>query len=353
MNEKMMKLREKLGLANMQGMIVSNPASIKYLINIDAEGVLLLTRKNDIFITDGRYIEEVNSKLTLEDEITVYDAKDLTIDDYENFFMFCENVGFEEKYVTYENYKRILQKYKCNELVETCGIIEKLRVVKKEEEIEYIKKACEITDMCFEHLIKFIKVGMTEIEIALEIEKFFIENGADGVAFEPIVASGNNSSKPHAVPSSRKINENDIILIDIGCKYKGYCSDMSRTIFVGAMPDYAKRIYDFVLKNQQIVLREIREGRMVKDISKVSECDFQMLGFNLIHALGHGVGLETHECPIISGKNENVLKANTVLAIEPGIYITGKFGVRIEDTVLVTKDGCINLTKSGKDYIVI
>ena len=352
MNYRMEKLREKMGLASLDGMIVSNPVNIKYLINIEAEGVLLLTRKENLFITDARYIEEVNSNLTIEDEITVHDVKSLKLDDYENFFMFCENVGFEEKYVTYEAYKKMLEMYKSN-LVETEGIIEKLRVVKREEEIEYIKKACEITDKCFEHLTRFIKKGMTEIEIAMEVEKFFIENGAEGVAFPPIIASGNNSSKPHAIPSNRKIESNDVILIDMGCKYNGYCSDMTRTIFVDSIAEPVKKIYDYVLKNQQIVLREIREGRTVKDIAKVSMCDFDMIGFNLIHALGHGVGLETHEIPILGTKVTSTLRENTVLAVEPGIYIYGRFGIRIEDTVLVTKDGCINLTKSGKDYIVI
>lgn len=353
MNERIQKLREKLNSLNIQGMIISNPINIKYLTNIDAEGMLLLTRKENIYITDARYIEDVNSSLTIEDEIIVYDVRGIDNDDYENFFMFCENVGFEEGYVTYERYKKMLEMYKCNNLVETEGIIEKQRIVKNEEEIECIKKACEITDWCFEHLTKFIKKGMTEIEIALEIEKFFIQKGAEGVAFPPIVAVGKNSSKPHAIPSNNKVESNDVILIDMGCKYKGYCSDMTRTIFVDAMPDKVKAIYDTVLKNQQIVLREIREGRLVRDISKVSECDFDLKGFNLIHALGHGVGMETHEIPVLSGRGKSTLKENSVLAVEPGIYIPGKFGVRIEDTVLVTKDGCINLTKSGKNYTII
>ena len=353
MNQKVEKLRDILHSNNLQGMIISNPINIKYLTNIDAEGTLLLTRKENIYITDARYIEDVNSSITIEDEITVYDAKTLCLEDYENFFMFCENVGFEENYVTYQRYKKMLEIYKCNNLEETEEIIEKMRVLKGEEEIECIRKACEITDNCFTYLTRFIKKGMTEIEIALEIEKFFIENGADGVAFAPIVASGNNSSKPHAVPSNRLIQSKDVILIDMGCKYKGYCSDMTRTIFVDSVPEVIRRIYEDVLKNQQIVLREIRDGRTVKDIAKVSDCDFGLNGHTLIHALGHGVGLETHEIPIIGMKNESIIKQNTVLAIEPGIYFYGKFGVRIEDTVLVTKDGCERLTNSSKDYIII
>lgn len=353
MNQKIQKLREKLNAQNIQGMIISNPVNIRYLVNVEAEGVLLLTRKENIYITDARYIEDVNSSLTIDDEIIIYDARSLDLDDYENFFMFCENVGFEERYVTYDKYKKMLESYKCNNLVETEGIIEKLRIIKNDEELELIKKACELTDSCYEYLTRYIKKGMTEIEIALEIERFFIKNGAEGVAFDPIVASGENSSKPHAIPTSRKIVANDIVLIDIGCNYKGYTSDMTRTFFVDSIPEKVKPIYDMVLKNQEIVLRELREGRAVKDIAKISECDFDLKGYTPLHALGHGVGLETHEFPIISTKSNCVLKENMVLAIEPGAYIYSKLGVRIEDTVLITKDGCINLTNFGKNYTII
>ena len=353
MNFKIKCLREKLKALNLQGMIVSNPINIKYLTNIDAEGVLLITRKENIYITDGRYIEYANRQLTIDDEIIVSDVKSFIKDDYENFFMFCENVGFEEKYVTYEQYKRIQQLYQCNNLVETEGIIEKLRIVKEEEEIENIKKACEITDRCFEHLTSFIKKGMTEREIALEIEIFFRKNGAEGVAFNPIVASGPNSSKPHAIPTDRQITSGDVITIDMGCKYNGYCSDMTRTIFVDSVPERIKTIYDLVLRNQEKVLLELREGKSIKDICKIVEGEFQLYHYELIHALGHGVGLDEHELPTVSMRNAQNIKENSVLAIEPGIYIYGQFGVRIEDTVLITKNGCITLTNSEKNYIII
>ena len=163
----------------MQGMIVSNPVNIKYLTNIDAEGVLLITRKENIFITDGRYIEHANSTVTIDDEIIVCNFKDISRDDYESFFNYCENVGFEENYLTYAGYKEYIHKYKINNFEETEGIIEKQRMIKDEEEIENIKMACMITDKCFDHLKEFIKIGMTEKEVALEIERFFKLNGAD------------------------------------------------------------------------------------------------------------------------------------------------------------------------------
>ena len=352
MNQKMQWLRNKMLSLNLQGMIVSKPVNIRYLTNIQAEGILLVTRKENIFITDGRYIEDVHNTLTLFDEIVVYDVRGLTLEDYENFFMFCENVGFEENYVTYAKYKEYMHKYKINNLVETENMIEKQRLIKDEEEIEYIKKACEITDECFSYILNYIKPGMTEKQIAREIDDYYYKN-AEGTSFETIVASGENSSKPHAIPTDRQIQNVDIITIDMGCKINGYCSDMTRTFFVGEVPEYAKNVYELVLKNQEQVLKDMRENSNTKQISKMVDNDFRLHNYDFIHALGHGVGLEIHEEPSISSRSENILKENMVVTDEPGIYIAGKFGVRIEDTVLITKGGCEPLTKSSKKYIII
>ena len=268
--------------------------------------------------------------------------------------MFCENVGFEENHVTYAKYKEYKQKYRINNLVETENIIEKGRMVKDEQEIQNIKKACEITDNCFNYIKEYIKKGMTEKQIASEIESFFIQNGAEGLAFETIVASGENSSKPHAIPTNRKIQSGDIVIIDFGCKYNGYCSDMTRTIFIDKVEETAKVIYDLVNKNQSLILSQLREGANTRNLSKMVENDFKLHGYDLIHGLGHAVGLQIHEEPFISSNRmETILKENMVITNEPGIYLAGKFGIRIEDTVLITKNECITLTNSGKDYIVI
>jgi len=355
MNYKIRALREKLKSLNLEGMIVSNPINIKYLTNInpDVEGILLITRKENIYLTYTMFIEDVNRTLTIDDEIIVVDTRDVSNEEAENFFVFCENIGFEENYVTYEQYKRLKQKYKINNMVETDGIIEKQRMIKDEQEIQYIKKACEITDKCFEYLLTYIKEGMTEKEIALEIEMFFKKNGAEGVAFDTIVASGPNSSIPHWKPSDRKIEMADPILIDMGCKYNGYCSDMTRTIFMGCILEEIKPVYDLVLKNQQNVLEEMRSNYNIKNISRRVEDSFKFNNYNLIHGLGHGVGLEIHETPNINSKNERFLKENMVVTNEPGIYLPGKYGIRIEDTVLINKNYCTPLTKSNKGYVVI
>ena len=352
MNPKLQWLRNKMSSLNLQGLIISNPINIKYLTNIEAEGTLLLTRKENIYITDSRYIEHVHTILTLFDEIIVYDMKNISKDDYENFFMFCENVGFEEYYITYSKYKEYIRKYKINNFVETERIIEKQRMIKDEEEIENLKKACEITDNCFKYILGYIKPGMTEKQIAEEIEEYY-KRRTDGLSFDTIVASGENTSKPHAVPTERKIQEKDIITIDMGCKVNGYCSDMTRTFFVGDIPEGVKPIYDLVLRNQIQAGEQYKDGASTRQITKMVENDFKLNGYDLVHSLGHGVGMEIHEAPYISYNSDAFLKENMVVTNEPGIYIPGKFGVRIEDTILITKTGSINLTNSEKNYILL
>ncbi len=348
MNPKLQWLRNKMSSLDMQGIIISNPINIKYLTNIEAEGILIITPKENIYITDGRYIEHVHSTLTLFDEIIVYNINDVSKDDYEGFFMFCENVGFEENYISYATYKEYIRKFKINNFVETEYIIEKQRMIKDEDELSNIIKACNITDECFKYIVNYIKPGMTEKQIAKEIEDYY-DKTSEGKSFDIIVASGENSSKPHAIPTDRKIQEKDIITIDMGCKVNGYCSDMTRTIFIGEPTEEMKKVYNLVLSNQKFALDQYKEGVSTRQITKMIENDFKLNGHTLIHSLGHGLGLEIHEPPYISYKNDANLRENMVVTDEPGIYIPGKFGIRIEDTVQITKFGCISLTNSDKE----
>lgn len=353
MNEKIRWLRNKIKSIDLDAMIVSNPISIKYLTGIEAEGILILARKENFFLTDGRYIEAVKSLLTIEDEIIVEDIKDLSDQDLENLFLFCENVGFEENYVTYAKYKEYMYKFKIHSLVETELLIEKQRAIKDQEEIRNITKACNITDDCFEYLLNYIKIGMTEKQIANAIERFFRINGAEELAFDTIVASGPNSSMPHAVPTDRKIEYGDVITIDMGCKYNGYCSDMTRTIFVGEIDEEVEKVYNLVLKNQIQTIGEMKEGAICKNVARMVVNDFEINGYDLIHGLGHSLGLEVHEIPNLGTKSEVILKPNMIITDEPGIYIPGKFGIRIEDTVIVGKSTGVALTKSNKEIIKI
>ena len=228
------------------------------------------------------------------------------------------------------------------------------RSKKTEEEINKIKLSQEVTDAAFSHILEFIAQGRTEKEVAFEIESFILKN-AEANSFPAIVVSGKNTSLPHGRPSSKKLEKGDLVTMDFGAVLDGYCSDMTRTVCVGAPSSFQKELYSTVLNAQEIGLKTIKEGLICKDVdAKVREYFKQ---FNYVeefgHGLGHGVGLEIHEMPMISIKNDTSLKENMVITDEPGIYIAGNFGIRIEDTVLVTKKGALSLTESPKDSIIL
>lgn len=353
MNYKIKCLREKMKLLEIDGMIISNPINIEYITGVYAEGTLIINDKDNIFITDARYIEDVNSTITISDEINVRDQANIPENEYISFFANCPRVGIEENYISYSKYQNLVRIYRLKEAVETNNLIEKMRTIKDDNEIAKIRRACEITDNCFTHLLEYIKVGMTERQIAFEIEKYFIENGANGLAFDTIVASGENSSKPHAVPTNRKIQSGDNITIDFGAKYKGYCSDMTRTIFVGSVSDEVRNLYNFILEGQLRATNKIKDGVDGKSVARGVQIEYNARNFELIHALGHGVGLEVHELPYLSYRSSYILKENMVVTNEPGIYVPEKIGIRIEDTILVNKLESEVLTKSSKELIVI
>ena len=353
MNYKIKCIREKMKLLEIDGMIISNPINIEYITGVYAEGTLIINDKDNIFITDARYIEDVNSTITISDEINVRDQANIPENEYISFFANCPRVGIEENYISYSKYQNLVRIYRLKEAVETNNLIEKMRTIKDDNEIAKIRRACEITDNCFTHLLEYIKVGMTERQIAFEIEKYFIENGANGLAFDTIVASGENSSKPHAVPTNRKIQSGDNITIDFGAKYKGYCSDMTRTIFVGSVSDEVRNLYNFILEGQLRATNKIKDGVDGKSVARGVQIEYNARNFELIHALGHGVGLEVHELPYLSYRSSYILKENMVVTNEPGIYIPEKIGIRIEDTILVNKLESEVLTKSSKELIVI
>lgn len=353
MNYKIKCLREKMKLLEIDGMIISNPINIEYITGVYAEGTLIINDKDNIFITDARYIEDVNSTITISDEINVRDQVNISENEYISFFANCPRVGIEENYISYSKYQNLVRIYRLKEAVETNNLIEKMRTIKDDNEIAKIRRACEITDNCFTHLLEYIKVGMTERQIAFEIEKYFIENGANGLAFDTIVASGENSSKPHAIPTNRMIQNGDNITIDFGAKYKGYCSDMTRTIFVGSVSDEVRNLYNFILEGQLRATNKIKDGVDGKSVARGVQIEYNARNFELIHALGHGVGLEVHELPYLSYRSSYILKENMVVTNEPGIYIPEKIGIRIEDTILVNKLESEVLTKSSKELIVI
>lgn len=221
------------------------------------------------------------------------------------------------------------------------------------DEIEKLRKAAELGDECFKYICDEIKIGMTEKEIAEKMNQFMFKNGAESLAFETIVGSGVNSAQIHSTPTERKIELGDIILLDYGCVLNGYCSDTSRTIFVGEVRDEYKEIYDIVLTSQLKAIDEIVTGMTCKEADATARDYIVQKGYDFNHALGHGVGREVHEQPVISPKHDEKLENSMVFSIEPGIYLDNRFGVRIEDTVVLKNGKVETLSKASKNITII
>ncbi len=349
------KIRENINLIkenDIDGFLVTNNTNMKYILGIEIEGYIYINNNKTYIITDSRYTEEVNQ--IIGDNLDVECINILNSENVINILK-DKNVLVEAKDLTLYKAKYIKEKFLINQIIETEDIIEKIRMIKEEKEIEYISKACNIADDAFSYILSYIKVGMTEIEIRDELENYMKQNGAEGVSFETIVASGPNSSKPHAICSNRKIESQDIILFDFGCKYKGYCSDMSRTIFVGGITEKQEKVYNIVKNVQQLVIENIKEGVNTKELDNLVHNLFNdnNLEEKYLHSLGHGVGLDIHELPPVSIRSDYQLSENMIITDEPGIYFENEFGIRIEDTICVKKDGIINLCNSKKDIIII
>ncbi|MBQ8298915.1 MAG: aminopeptidase P family protein [Clostridia bacterium] len=226
-------------------------------------------------------------------------------------------------------------------------------IIKTKEEIEKLRKAALLGDRCFEHICKFIKPGMTEIQIAKEIDDFFVKNGASGSSFDTIVGAGKNSAQIHSTPTEYVIQNQDIILLDFGCVLDGYCSDMSRTIFVGSPTDKQKEVYKLVQDAHYNATKKIRIKDVAKKADEYGRKNIQEAGYDYAHALGHGVGVEVHEKPLISYRSEEILEEDMVFTIEPGIYIENEFGVRIEDTGVLMQNGVELFSKSSREIIIL
>ena len=226
-------------------------------------------------------------------------------------------------------------------------------MIKTKEEIEKLKYASSLNDKGFQYICQNIKVGMTEKEIATKLDEYMFSLGAEGLAFDTIVGSGQNSAQIHSVPTDRKIEENDIILFDFGYVVDGYCSDMSRTVFVGNITNKQKEIYDLVYKTQMNAIENIKIGMTAKEADMLGRKFILDAGLDYAHSLGHGIGKVVHEDLILSPKRDTVLQKDMVFTIVPGVYLENEFGVRIEDVVLLTENGLVTLSNASKEIIVI
>ncbi|MFH1441793.1 MAG: aminopeptidase P family protein [Candidatus Omnitrophota bacterium] len=339
---------------SIDALLINSAANISYLTNyISRDSYLLISKKENIYFTDSRYTQEAKKKLNKNfviEEIGISNYKSFAVSIYEACLRLkIKKIGFEEKHLYYSQYKKLKEDIKKPlSLAPTRDIIEEIRQIKSTDEINKIKEAINITIKAFNYIKKFIIPGKKEIEIAGQLENYIRHNGATGTSFDIIVASGPNSSFPHHLTSHRKIAKNEPVLIDLGVCYRGYKSDLTRVYFSGKMFPLMGKVYQILINAQERAIKEIKPSVKIKNIDTTARQYIANEGFGgfFNHSLGHGIGLEIHELPHISPKQNSELKEGMVFTIEPGIYLPGKFGIRIEDMVLVTKKGAEILSGS-------
>lgn len=333
----------KLKQENLDGFIISSCANISYLTEYTCrESYLLISKKANVYFTDSRYIEEAKNNLKGAAEIKKTNGSVFNIIARACLRLGLKRIGFEERHLAFAEYQKIKEGLKKKaELTPSHSLIEELRQIKEPEEISKIKEAVRITAEALKFIKKYVLPGKAELEIVAELERFIRYQGATNSAFEIIVASGQNSSFPHHIPTRRKVKDNELVLIDIGVNYLGYKCDLTRVFYSGKINSLEQKIYGIVLEAQDRAIRKIRPGVSIKEVDAASRQYISQRGFGRFfgHNLGHGIGLEVHEEPNISGENGNAVKTGMVFTVEPAIYLPGKFGVRIEDMILVTKKG--------------
>ena len=310
----------------------------------------MITPGASYLLTDSRYTEHAINETTGFKVVEYESSIAAFFGDFSKKRKF-RRVGFESHDISIFNFKQLKKYCKHLKLIPTAHLIEDIRAVKDEVEIENLREAISIGDKAFDHILNYAKPGMTEIEVAWEMEKFMRNQGAEKMAWDPfIVASGVNSSMPHWGAGTRKIKKNDMVLVDYGCVYEGYHSDITRVFLVGKPSEEQKRIYDLVLEAQKLGQSLIKEGKIGAQIDRKVRQYLEKQTENFYrHSLGHGVGLEVHELPRLSIHSKNKLEKGNVVTVEPGVYIPGWGGVRLEDIVLVKENGVEVLTKAPKD----
>lgn len=340
---------------DIDAVVISDPYNIRYLCGFSGgEGYLYISEKRQCMLVDSRYTIWACSECKDTDVITVTDG----YYDYFNRYISEDRVNvlaLEGKHLTHYEFEKMKDKLNCGKVVSLNDEIAALRMIKDKDEVSLIEKAEAIGDAAFSYILTRLAPGMTEKEAAMEIEMYMRNNGADGLSFETIVASGPNSASPHAVPTDRKLCVGDFVTMDFGCIFKGYCSDMTRTVVIGKADEKQKEIYNIVLEAQLNAIEKLRSGitgacgdSYARDV--ISEAGY---GEYFGHGLGHSVGLYIHEQPRLSKSEPMILKPGMVVTVEPGIYISGLYGVRIEDVVVIEDGGVNNLTHSDKKLIEI
>ena len=342
-NQRLKKVYAQLAHQRLDGLLVCLPANISYLTrSLSRDSYLVASLKGNIYITDSRYTEEAKACLKGIAVVKKYTGslfKTIALTFTE---LGLKRVGFESRYLPFAEYQKIKDSLAQGiDLIPVHSIVESLRQIKEEDEASKIQAAARITLKALDFIRDFLLPGVKEIEVAAELERFIRYNGAAAHAFDIIVASGPNAAYPHHITSSRKLREGEMVLIDMGVDYSGYKSDLTRTFFLGKINVLARRVYNAVQEAQARAIRQIRPGVLSNKVDAAARSFLAEKGFDKYfgHNLGHGVGLEIHEAPAISPKDTAALEPGMVFTVEPGVYLPGKLGVRIEDMVRVTREG--------------
>lgn len=345
-----MDFKRLLDKHNLDALFISSPHNVRYLSGFveGKDAKVVITHSGATLITDGRYILEAGQQ-RLPHRILL---KRTEINRLLSEF-FRGRVGIEAEHLSVATLESFKKDFPDLEFVFTYGIIEDQRKRKTPEEIAHIRKAAELADRGFEHILTFIKPGVREIEVALELEFFLRKNGSEGLAFGTTVASGERGARPHGGASEREIAPGELITLDFGCVVGGYCSDMTRTVAVGKVSAELQRIYQAVLEAQTLALGAVAPGKKGQELDALARDHLVCRGYGeyFTHGLGHGVGLFIHEAPGLGQTSEDVLEAGNIVTIEPGVYIPHVGGCRIEDLALVTEQGHEVLSKSPKHLI--
>lgn len=341
----------EINLENNEAILIVKPENRYYLSGFTGSfGYVLFLKNEKRFITDFRYDSQArNQCLNFEicmvnKEYTIFEyLKDQNLDT-----LYIEKSGVTVDFL--EKLQSVSSISKFKNIDENIGM---KRIVKTDSEVSLIKKAQSFADKAFDHILGFIEPGISEKEIAAELEYIMAKNGASGKSFNTIVASGLRSSMPHGVASDKLVESGDFITMDFGCVYNGYCSDMTRTVVLGKASEEQRKIYNIVLEAQMKAFDKIRPGVRCSEIDDIARSIIDVYGYkeNFGHGLGHGVGVEIHEAPTLSKVSDDVLKSGMIITNEPGIYIKDFGGVRIEDLIHVTDNGYEILSKSPKDLI--
>ncbi|MCX7615161.1 MAG: aminopeptidase P family protein [Clostridiales bacterium] len=335
--------------------LLLSPQNRRYATGLStSSGAVIIHQAGGSFLTDFRYIEAARKisgfeVLLTNQEKSVYEQLNEIIKKKR-----IKTLAIEENEMTVASYNKYKDALNAN-LVYESGFMSELRVIKDESEKSKVQKAVDIADASFYDILPIIRRGMTERDIACELEYRMLKRGAEGMSFDPIVVSGVRSSMPHGTPSDKIIDAGEFLTMDFGCIADGYCSDMTRTVALGYATDEMKNIYELVLQAQLAAIEKAAEGVPAKDVDYAARKRIEQAGFDHCfgHSTGHGVGLNIHEAPTVSVSSKEILKEGNIISAEPGIYIDGKFGVRIEDLLFITKNGCEILSKSSKQLMIL